>query len=98
MKVCVASPVSRPVRMLDFRRPLSVRSLSARHDALVRTTREEVSQQVGQCLYSLMRVLILFVVHLGKRCSKKLNHLNGSPYTEKASGHKDNKKPIPLNP
>ena len=48
MKVRVASPVSRPVRMSDFRRLLSVRSLSARRDALVRTTRADVSRQAGQ--------------------------------------------------
>ena len=48
MKVRVASPVSRPVRMSDFRRPLSVRSLSARRDALVRTTRTEVFRLMGK--------------------------------------------------
>ena len=48
MKVRVASPVSRPVRMSDFRRPLSVRSPSARRDALVRTTRSEVFRLIGK--------------------------------------------------
>ena len=48
MKVRVASPVSRPVRMSDFRRLLSVRSLSARRDALVRTTRAEVFRLMGK--------------------------------------------------
>ena len=48
MKVRVASPVSRPVRMSDSRRPPSVRSLSARRDALVRTTRAEVFRLMGK--------------------------------------------------